>query len=308
MSAHSVAVIVPTFCRIEGLKLAIHSVFAQQYAHPFEIIISDNDPSASARSIAVELRKQSPNHINVKYVHMPEPGVSNARNAALAETDAQLIASLDDDQSAPINWLSALLDHHDTYACAVTFCPISTVLPNPDIKNADYLSRFFSRSPEHKTGNIEVYYGCGSSLIDCSQMPDISPLFDAEMNNSGGEDDVLFRRVQQEGGTFGWTNATEAYEHVPLSRASINYTLRRTFSYGQGPITEARMRTPPRWDLVACWMLVGAFKATYNGALFVIKWIMNDKSRINNLDLFVQALGKVLWWKTLNFYGSSHVS
>ncbi|RIJ43461.1 glycosyltransferase, partial [Maribellus luteus] len=42
-------------------------------------------------------------------LHEPEPGVANARNAALAVAKGAMIAFLDDDEEAPPGWLAALI-------------------------------------------------------------------------------------------------------------------------------------------------------------------------------------------------------
>ena len=47
----SVSVVIPTYKRPEGLRLAIESVIAQSH-QPDEILVVDNDPAGSARTMA----------------------------------------------------------------------------------------------------------------------------------------------------------------------------------------------------------------------------------------------------------------
>jgi len=63
-----------------------------------EIIVADNDPMGSAKDYVTTFAKTS--DIEVIYKHVPEPGVSNARNGALSIARGRFIAFLDDDMQA----------------------------------------------------------------------------------------------------------------------------------------------------------------------------------------------------------------
>ncbi|MCA8901334.1 MAG: glycosyltransferase family 2 protein [Hyphomonas sp.] len=304
----SLAVAIPTFRRNAGLEQAIRSVFAQDHATPFELIIADNDPDGGAAELACRLADEAPVHIRVLYAHVPEPGVANARNAALASTEARLIAFLDDDQSASRGWLSALLRCHANFPAAATFGPIDTVLPESVTSHTAYFRQFFCRMDGAGTGYIPRSYGCGNSLLDRDLIPQGEPVFDARMNESGGEDDVLFQRIREAGGQFAWAADALAFEHVPAERARLGYTLKRAVSYGQGPIAHALRQSPINYATVAFWMAVGLYKFAVNVVAYAFLWAVRSDRRADHLDKAARGAGKLVWWKRLNFYGAARLS
>jgi succinoglycan biosynthesis protein ExoM len=307
MTLPPVTVIIPTFRRPDGLSAAAHSVFAQTDVSHFELMVVDNDPSASAQPLFNTLRETCPPHIQLTYLHAPDPGVANARNCAVDAVKTDLIAFLDDDQTAPSHWLSALLATHRKFPGAVIFGPVQACLPGAVRQHRDYFAGFFSRLNDEPTGYSEKSFGCGNSLLDLTRLPAERPLFDPKTNETGGEDDTLFRRVREEKGRFAWASDAFVFEHVPENRAQLSYTLKRAMSYGAGPITQARRATPPNWFAVLGWMGVGVYKVCANMALFVIKTVLDPDGRVVHLDRAARGLGKILWWQNLRFYGQSRL-
>ncbi len=283
----------------------MNSIFAQNYAAEFELILVDNDPGASAAGLMQELSKTRPKHITLTCLHEAEAGVANARNCAMDRVTTRLVAFLDDDQSAPTGWLTALLANHAEFPAAVTFGPVETALPETVTQHRAYFSDFFARTLEVSSGFIETYFGCGNALFDLSKLPNERPLFDPRMNASGGEDDMLFARIQKDGARFAWCADAPVFEHVPTRRAALSYTLKRAFSYGQGPVTMALKATPKRYGAFLFWIMVGFAKTLSNGLIFAALFMLRDPSRVEYLDRTARGLGKVLWGIDLNFYGTA---
>lgn len=302
-----VTVIIPTFRRPDSLARAVRSVFRQSDCPPFELIVADNDPGGGARAGMLELADEAPASVTCRYLHVPEPGVANVRNAALDAASSRLIAFLDDDQSAPDGWLAAFLANARMYPAAVTFGPVDALLPSSDQPHADYLTNFFSRRPDQTTGFSDASFGCGNSLVNLDLIPPARPVFDSRTNETGGEDDLLFGRVRASNGKFAWCAQAPVFEHVPSERATLDYTLKRAIAYGQGPITMARRSTPPNWPLVAGWMVVGVYKVVINGALYVGGWLTGRPDRAHHLDRAARGLGKLIWWQSFQFYGAARL-
>ena len=109
MAHAGVSVVIPTLRRPAELERALVSVFAQTGVADdlISIVVADNDPLGSAAAVVARLSATAP--VPLVYRHAPTPGVATARNAALAETDAALIAFLDDDEVASPGWLAALI-------------------------------------------------------------------------------------------------------------------------------------------------------------------------------------------------------
>lgn len=307
MSA-DVAVIVPTLRRPEELTRALRSIFAQIGVEEGlrEIVVVDNDPRATAREPVANLTAESP--CPLLYVHEPRPGVATARNAALAATDAPLIAFLDDDEAAEPHWLSALIAAQVETGADVVFGPIRGRVPVGTGWTTAYLERFFGRDGPSSTGLIDHGYGCGNSLmVRATALPGPAP-FDASSDQSGGEDDTLFAALEARGGRFGWAADAWADEFAPPHRATLKYALARAFAYGQSPPQIAHRAGKP--VAVAFWMGVGVGQTLVWGLASLVLTLIASSKRAETLDRAARGLGKVFWMEGLEprFYGARELA
>ena len=301
-----ISVVVPTFDRPDGLIRAVTSLFRQTLVvNGFDLIIVDNTPNATASDAIAELRRTCPEQINLIALHEPAAGVANARNHAMNAVKTDLVAFLDDDQSAPETWLEALVTAHRAHPAAVTFGPVLTALPPDQTRHKAYFEAFFARDPGYKTGYIQFTYGCGNALIDFSKVPGGPPWFDPDMNESGGEDDVLFERIRHARGSFAWAADAPVWEHPPAERVTLRYTLKRAFSYGQAPITLARRHGSNVLPITALWMMVGLGKAGFHGLIWLVLSLVRHPGRAFELDKAIRGIGKLFWWVDLRFYGAA---
>lgn len=307
MSLPSVTVVIPTFNRPEGLIQAVLSVYEQTLAKTdgFALVIVDNHPEATGAAAIETLRAQCPANLQFSVIHEPRAGVANARNAAMASVETDLVAFLDDDMTAPADWLERLLEAHQAHPQPVMFGPVLTVLPEDIKRHRAYFEAFFARDPGHQTGLISKSYGCGNSLMDFSKIPGKAPWFDETMNEIGGEDDRLFERVRNGDLKFAWASKAPTLEHPQRKRLSLSYTLRRAFSYGQAPVTLARLARPRRYGDMVKWIVIGGGKAVLHGLAYLILLIMRHPKRAFELDKAVRGLSKVLWFLDFKFYGAS---
>ncbi|MGB3627393.1 MAG: glycosyltransferase family 2 protein [Henriciella sp.] len=309
MTSSDITVVIPTYNRPDSLHRAVESLFWQSVRRQgFAVLIADNSADASARLVFDALAAKAPGSVDLSYLHVPAPGVANARNGAMDAVETQLVAFLDDDQSAPIHWLEELLAAYEAHGAAVTFGPIAVDLPETVARHRAYFESFFGRVPHHRPGFIEKPYGCGNSLLDTAQIPGAKPWFDTKMNEVGGEDDILWARLEKAGRKFAWAPKATTFEHPLPQRVTLSYTLRRALSYGQGPCTLARRADPPRYGSLLMWMGIGAGKFVLHGLSWLGLWAVRNPNRAFELDKAVRGLGKVLFWKEMRFYGRATVS
>ena len=300
-----VSVIIPTFRRPEGLGRALASVTAQEAVGgvAVDIIVCDNSPEASARDQVIAFGIDSP--LTVTFVHEASPGVANARNSAVAACFADFIAFLDDDEEAPGDWLKQLLITQKTYDADVVFGPVTARLgERPASRFDDYFNAFFSRPGPAQDAPLDTYYGCGNSLIRRAVMPAHEP-FSVVQNNMGGEDDQLFNGLLKAGAIMAWAAHAPVFEDVPPARATLNYTLRRAFAYGQGPGWTAALDGKPL--VCAAWMAQGVAQmllfGLWGGALLAL----NSATAAAKLDKAARGFGKLLWFPPfkIGFYGTA---
>lgn len=303
---NGVSIIVPTLRRPEGLQTALESLMGQTAGKlAMEIIVADNDPKGSARDYVEDFAKTSA--IKTHYLHVPEPGVSNARNGALGAARGRYLAFLDDDQEACEAWLQTLLDVAQKHGAALAFVPTHARIPGQSKYN-DYLVDFFSRpGPKMDEGVLDEFFGCGNSLLDTQLCTLPSPPFSVDMNETGGEDDLLFSELQSQGIKIAWSRASKTHEDIRPHRATPAYVKVRSFANGQGPSQECADAN--NWLGVAKWMLVGSVQYALYAPLALLSKIAGKPSYIHYLAKSAGGAGKVLWFGgfTPKLYGAAVV-
>ena len=300
-----VAVLMPTLRRPESLARALRSLFAQENAATLiaAVVVVDNSPEGSARPVIDSLTAAAP--VPLIYVHEPKPGVATARNAGLARITAPYVAFLDDDEEAPPQWLATLLEVHKRFGAAVTFGPWRGRAQAAAAWKRPYLDGFFSRTGPDVSGPTRTMHGCGNSLMTRAGALDGPQPFDPAYDQIGGEDDRLYQALQRRGATFAWAAEAWVYEHAPDHRCRVSYALRRAFSFGQTPTTDAAHLRD--WKGVARWMAIGAAQTGLYGVAAAGLWLVGAPARLPMTDKAVRGLGKVIWWITPRFYGQAEV-
>lgn len=300
-----ISVVTPTFKRPEGIVRAARSVFSQTQGRTnVEFISVDNDPAGSALDALGALRSESP--IPFSFAHAPNPGVSNARNAAMAIARGALIAFLDDDQEAEPGWLDALVACQAETKADAVFGLTNARLETPFHPYADYIASLYQRTGPQESGPIDHFYGMNNSLLVRATMLASDAPFDPRANESGGEDDLLFSHGQSLGRRYAWCREAHAIEWVEPRRAKISYALKRALAYGQGACENAWNATPRDYLGVARHMTIGAGQACAYGAAAALAFAARLPVRMLLLDRCVRGLGKVVWWNTQRFYGAAH--
>jgi succinoglycan biosynthesis protein ExoM len=297
-----VVVIVPTFRRPDSLSRALTSVLAQEALENLieEIAVVDNDPAGSAHATVQGFTERSS---LVRYLHAPEPGVSNARNLGLAATAAPLVAFLDDDEEASPHWLSALHTVHMAEKADVTFGPVRGRADQAAAWKRPYLEAFFSRTGPAESGPSDEVHGCGNSMMTrASALAGPGP-FDLRANETGGEDDRLFERLQGEDRRFAWAAEAWVWEHAPVGRQTVGYALSRGFGYGQTPAQIAARAGA--WSQVAKWMLIGAGQGVVFAVLAALATPFGQRRALAFADRAARGFGKLFWFRRLRFYGQA---
>ncbi len=103
--APAAAVVVCTRERPQGLRQCLESLVRQDHPAMIVFVVDNSGPSRAGptRSVVDDFSRA----LDVHYVRVPRPGLSGARNAALAtDLGADFVAWLDDDEVADPMWLS----------------------------------------------------------------------------------------------------------------------------------------------------------------------------------------------------------
>lgn len=300
----TVSVVIPTFRRPAGLRLAVQSVLGQSRL-PDEIVVVDNSPEACALHMT-----RTANAIAkcpVRYVHEPSPGVSNARNAGWAAATGRFIAFLDDDEIAGPDWLSCLMETAQALDANIVFGPLrGDALEASGLRGA-LARRLYSRIGPAEDCLLDKPYGCGSSLIDRAAFDLPAAPFDPQLNATGGEDDAFFALLARRDARFAWSAGARGIETVGPERTGWGYLLARSFAFGQGATQNCWRGEAANAASVAYWMAVGLGQAAVFGLLAVPALLLGEHRAAALIDKAVQGVGKVFWIERFEprFYGEA---
>ncbi len=195
--APAVSVVIPTFRRtallealLEALAIQITAVRARnggpkENRNPVEVIVVDNCPDASAREVCERAAARIP---GLAFVHMPVPGVVNARNAGVAAASGDHVIFLDDDEIPRPGWLHNWLQHAAN-GVEAAFGPVVPCYEIEPAANREILDRMFSRHFDAPTGTDitrqMIRLGTGNSLFRRTRLHG-ARTFDLRFNRTGG--------------------------------------------------------------------------------------------------------------------------
>ena len=302
-----VSVIVPTFQRPDGIEIALKSLSEQTAdGRIMEIVVADNDPAASARNFVTSFAKTCP--IEIVYVHVPDPGVSNARNGALKAARGRFIIFLDDDMEALERWVQSLIDTSLKLKAGIVFGPAVARMPNPSDPRNPYMEPFFSRIAEmDHEGLMSETLGTGGCLLDLNLCDMPNPPFDTSLNETGGEDDILFDHLRRNGTKVGWSPNAKAWEIVPAKRATPEYIWTRNFAFGQGPTHIHASRGWKGILGVLRFMITGTIQMCMYAPVYFGLKMVGHPAYVKYMAKTARGLGKLFWADSLSpkLYGAA---
>lgn len=217
------SILVCTFRRPEFLGALLAGLEAQHGGPRRELVVVDNDPEGSARAVVAAS--------SARYLVEPRPGVSWARNRAVAAARAPVVLFLDDDQLVAddflarlwVGWqrrpahqrglrlgLAARLEHGVT----------------PDARHQRTLARF--AAPDYVPVERGAF-GTGGFIVERALLAALP--FATEL--TAGEDTDVFLRASERGYHFGHLASVTVEERVTAPRAGLGYSLARQRQAGR---------------------------------------------------------------------------
>ncbi|BCP51458.1 glycosyl transferase [Kaistia sp. 32K] len=305
----SVSIVIPTLNRPQALQRAIASALAQSGPFAFEILVVDNSRDGNARDLVEAMARDAAHP--VRYIAAPVPGVANARNAGVAASASRWIAFLDDDEEASTNWLGRHLETARTSGAQAVFGPVLAKAEGDRAIGplAPYFSRRFDRLDGEDVTDLAPYLGTNNSMFEREACFAVKVPFDTSMNEIGGEDTLLLKRLADEGKRFAWSARGTVTEWVPERRLSWAYVRKRKFLSGQIRVLTHWKTRPVEWSRIAFWMSAGMIQIVLHGILVIalrpFHPVRAEKARVK----LHGGLGKVLWARSRPaLYGSGLVS
>lgn len=215
-------------CRRPSVEDTIRSIEAQENIRAARIIISDNDETPSARPLierlATELRTP------ITYVHSPANDIVIARNGVLEAAGSGLLALIDDDETAPGDWLAKLSAAMAPGIHAV-FGPVEAVYPP---QAPDWMKALSPHSQHPAMAGDDVLVGYTSNcLIDLDSAPFAGLRFDDALGQRQSEDTAFFITAKKRGARFALAGDAVLTEPVPEARLSLDWLRQRRRRHGR---------------------------------------------------------------------------
>ena len=241
-AAPAITVCICTRDRKNYLGPTLEAVLAQDYPREkFAVLVVDNG-SADGTAEMVAARFSRNTAVPVRYVHEGMPGLSRARNRAVAETSSEAIVFLDDDAIPEPEWLRYLADAFssapDVVAVGGAVVPMfeggkptwardinkyfSPMIPGDGLRRTShpYLpwggNMIYRRSAFQAIGTFREELGYrGSNLVTC-------------------EDIEWLMRVEKSGGGILFEPRAAVHHYISADRTTKKYLRRRTYGSGIG--------------------------------------------------------------------------
>ncbi len=220
-----------TFRRPEGLARLLQAT-GRLVLPPgvrLSLVIVDNDPDATARSVVEAAALDHP----LRYEIEPRRGISSARNRALRLAlgcGPQFIAWMDDDEHPAPDWLCNVFETQNLTGADVVMGP---GVPCFEAGTPQWIEKsgLFDHD-RFETGDTFPYFHTRTSgvLVRAAMVP--AEGFDERLALTGGEDRLFFTRIHRSGGRFVWDDRAVMHEDIPPSRATSRWLLRRWYRTG----------------------------------------------------------------------------
>jgi len=292
------SVVIPTYRRPADLARAIASVLAQQgVASGFEIVVIDNDPIGSARSLVERVAAESA--VPVRYAHETRPGIAHARNTGVASAAGRYLAFLDDDEEVASDWLAHFLATLQKFAADAVVGPVLPRFPRGGAIDA-YRRHVYTRDARVLTGTPLLRWNIGNSIFDKASCFVEAEPFLPRLGRTGGEDTVFLRQLTRRGRKMVWCGEAVAWESVPADRLEADYLLRRAFRGAQTTTFVCAAVTPREWGRALRFMMAGFVQALlYGPAALVLKAARHERW-LPVMAKAVAGLGKLCWHPSLH--------
>jgi succinoglycan biosynthesis protein ExoM len=225
-----VTVCIASYKRPEGLKRLLHALKEQDFKKcdvpNIEVIVVDNDITASARKVCANAKLDFP--WSLKYCVEEQRGISYARNRAVKERNdnTNFLAFIDDDEVPNKFWLDELLFVQQAYKADIVAGP---VIPHfiSDVPKWVIQGKFFEPSSYPTGHELKVAYT--NNVLICSHVLQQVDKFDERFALTGGEDSHFFMRLKLAGNKFIWAADALVHEWVPRTRTTVKWVLQRGY-------------------------------------------------------------------------------
>ena len=220
-----------TYQRPRQLQLLLGDLL-RQTRPPDEVVVVDNDPAGSGRSVVEAMAACKP-PFTLHYEIQPAKNISLTRNRSVALASGDWFASLDDDERVNSDWLQALVSGQRQSGADGLLGPVEYSFPPGVPAFLKYNDVFQRRRFESGATVPRDAYRFGNVLLRMELLRQLPGPFDPAYGLTGGEDGDLLCRLNDAGARICWCNEAEVFEPVEPARTRTRWVLLRALRGGQ---------------------------------------------------------------------------
>lgn len=218
-----ISVVIPTYNRINQLKIAVESVLKQSYPD-YEVIVVDDGSTDETHEYLSSIKKD--NFIYIKQTHK---GPASARNSGIKNAKGEYIAFTDDDCIIPYDWLDKIKNAIVNTQADVIGGFVQNTAKSLFSALSQYITNFFVaflyknyKNSSFFTSNNIAYRATSIKKVGC---------FDERFFIAGGEERLLNYKIIFNGGkVFLSENIFIKHHH----HQNFQKFLKQFFNYGRG--------------------------------------------------------------------------
>ncbi len=214
----AISIVVATYKREALLQILLDSVLDQSVLpSKYEVVVVDN--ASTPHEPTQELCRSSRySLLNIKCVHNPVLGLSQARNYGMRNTAAPYVAFIDDDEKIPLHWVERAIEIIDNYSPDFFGGPYHPVHMEP--KPAWFKEKYLARTLGVKKGwleNGELLFG-GDLVVQRKWLDELKG-FSTDLGRRGdkivyGEENEFQLRALRLGAKFYYDTELYVFHHV----------------------------------------------------------------------------------------------
>ena len=214
----AISIVIPTYKRETLLQILLNSILDQSVLPGnYEVVVVDNAPSPHEPTQEL-CRSSRYNLLDIKCVHNPVLGSSQARNYGMRYSSAPWVAFIDDDEKVPLHWVERAIEIINQFSPDFFGGPYHPI--HLEAKPAWFKDKYLTRTLGVKKGwleNGELLFG-GDLVVQrkwLDQLKGFSTDFGRRGdNNEYGEDSELQLRARRLGANFYYDPDLYVFHHV----------------------------------------------------------------------------------------------
>lgn len=223
----SVVLAICTMRRPAGLRRLLEAVRETAVPELVAVVVVDNDRGLEGKAQCDAIAGAFP--CRLICVHEQAPGISSARNRAVAEARAlrpDFIAMLDDDEWPDRDWLQQFLRVQRATGADIVGGPVVPI-PASAVPHWDTLASHYGLLRDLADGAECTLFGAGNFIARRECFEAIDGPFDRAFDRVGGEDLHFFWQLERLGWKTRWAAHARVSEETPASRLSMDWLMRR---------------------------------------------------------------------------------